>query len=159
MTSPRQKEIKKAMNIRTFIWVLAFLCFWSPVLYFWAWMLWPTDQVIVLSLGFGFSGLCLLYPFWSKYGKKLDRLLKYTVLFGPFFEAMIEDMEANDEEKGDSWLAMHIEDLIKLQGRKWRELQTPGLDALIKHRQHPKLANYCAMIYLLERYAIEETEP
>ena len=148
MTSPRQREIKNAMNIRTFILVLAFLCFWAPLMYLWAWLLWPLDMALVLALGFGVGGSCIVYTFWEDYGKKLDRLLKYTTLFGPFFEAMITDMEANDAEKGDSWLTMEIEELVALQNKKIHQLQK-GRNTLVDlWTRQPKLANYCAMIYL-----------
>lgn len=158
MTRPRQRDIKKAMNIRSFILVLVFLCFWSPIMYLWAWMVWPLEKSLIIAFCFGVVGTFFLYLPWNIYGIKLDRLLKYDVLFGPFFEAMIIDMEANDEEKGDSWLTMEPEDLVALQNRKIYQMQrkTPFVDNL---SEQPKLANYSAMIYLCERYADEERDP
>ena len=155
MMSPRQREIKRIRTVRAFFLGAVFLGFYAPLLYLWVWELEPT----MFSLGFSGLICCgvtliLLLP-WRNTTDNLDRLRKYDTLFGPFFEAMITDMEANDAEKGDSWLTMDLDELRSLQNRKIHQMQrkTPYVDNL---SEQPKLANYCAMIYLWERYAEEE---
>ena len=156
MTSPRQRAIEKVRSLRLYIQVLLFVVTWLVWGYLWVWRLEPLDVSLGYSLPFGLVfAFILLYP-WRQTTARLDRLLKYDTLFGPFFEAMITDMEANDEEKGDSWLTMDPDDLRSLQNRTIHQIQkTEPHTAHL--REQPKLANYCAMIYLGERYAEEET--
>lgn len=81
---------------------------------------------------------------------QIQRLMKYELLFDSFFEAMIRDMERNDDEKGNTWRTMDLEELRKFQNRKWGDLQAPGArdDIGFYQRHQAKLANYSAMIYL-----------
>jgi hypothetical protein len=71
---------------------------------------------------------------------KIKRLMKYELLFEEFFEAMIRDMDRNDDEKGDSWLTLDVAELEAMSDRKYADEETP--------ERYVKLSNYQAMLYL-----------
>lgn len=146
MTSHREREIIKVLNFRTLIQIFAFAGFYLPFLYNWVFLLAPTQTALIYSVLIGLGTIGLLYVPWKKTTARLKRLQKYDVLFGEFFEAMITDMRANYEEKGDTWLTREIEKLTKQLDQKWEDLLSdPKQD---RQSELVKLSNYCAMLYI-----------
>ena len=145
MMSERQIEIKKTARKRDIIEVLAFLGFFTPWFVLWAIHGAPLIPSIEIALGVGIICLVLLFSEWKDIRVKLKRLQRYAVIFDPFFEAMIADMDANDAEKGDTWLTEDMHELMKLIDLKWEELLSSEDEI---NDELPKLSNYCAMLYL-----------
>lgn len=148
MTSQRVIELTKVFRIRTLIQIIGFAGFYLPFLYNWVWLLAPTQTSLTYSVLIGLGTIGLLYGPWKKTTARLARLQKYDVLFSEFFEAMITDMEANDEKKGDTWLTWDIDKLVKLQNKIIQRMQSKKRSFLDERILQPKLANYSAMLYL-----------
>ena len=83
---------------------------------------------------------------------KIERLMKYEILFDEFFEAMITDMERNHDLKGDTWKTMNFSLLRELQLKKWGQIRNNHPSTILHRTQEPKLANYSAMIYLRRKH-------
>ena len=157
MMSERQRQVEKTIQIGWFIQALGFAGFYGPFMYVWVWLLQSHEVSVVYSLVSGVSCLALLYGPWTQNRARLKRLEKYPTLFLPFFEAMITDMEANDAEKGDTWLTWDMDKLVKLQNKIIRRMQSKKRTFLDERILQPKLANYSAMLFLRRVIAREGT--
>ncbi len=147
----RRTEIARLKTFNLYILALSFCLTWGAFYLQWAYWLKPFWESLPATLLVG--GVTGLYYLNTKRinDPKIQRLMKYDILFDSFFEAMIREMERNDAEKGDSWrTTLNLEDLRKLQTRTWGELQTVSNQKSVSahFERQPKLANYCAMIFL-----------
>lgn len=145
MMSERQRQVTKTVQIGWFIQAFAFLGFYAPFMYLWVFLLRTPQVSILVSVGVALSALLVLAPVWKTNRATLKRLEKYPTLFDAFFEAMIEDMERNDAEKGDTWITMDFNKLVDLVDRKWEDVLSSGDEV---DDELPKISNYCAMLYL-----------